>query len=318
MMERCINGMSAYVLLDCYKLLSDMRCRKLGLPAGSLFAAKETVRNLQSCALGMLGVCLSKNKSGNPFLYGHHRLCELGIEEHFGRLRSQSASAQLTCRAFWKAASRDMLHSANDPKRTTPPIDDVLEPISSEDFAKASLIAFNAAIQLVSWTSGYSTDQVSKLYREWCDGHSYAVEDPLLGDEEECEENIGFVKGQNVNAPVQPSDVLRNMADEAGLEGELTSDPQSFLDFELTAVPDAASLKSLFVDVGDDEDDEGSTIAGTPHTLHQALAPFSQCPTEVEMFDRLWRLLMWCRYWGGVETLGGSRTPRPLEDDLQN
>ena len=49
--------------------------------------------------------------------HGDHRLSELGIEHHFGRLRSQSSTAQLSTRGYWQSSARDMLKRA---RRTKP------------------------------------------------------------------------------------------------------------------------------------------------------------------------------------------------------
>ena len=42
---------------------------------------------------------------------GHHRLTELAIEEHFGKLRMQSPSAQLTVRSFRSPEAKEMIRT---------------------------------------------------------------------------------------------------------------------------------------------------------------------------------------------------------------
>ena len=132
--------MSGFLLLDLFQMLANREAAKRGLPKGSCFCAPETVRNLQQCALGILGVCISKAVRGSPWVRGDHRLSELGIEHHFGRLRSQSSTAQLSTRGYWQSSARDMLKRA---KRTKPAAAtrcaaEVVPPLTQDEFYSCS------------------------------------------------------------------------------------------------------------------------------------------------------------------------------------
>ena len=50
----------------------------------------------------------------HPFKNGFARLSEHPIETWFGFLRSQSPTAQLTARAYWQAAGRQLLKASRD------------------------------------------------------------------------------------------------------------------------------------------------------------------------------------------------------------
>lgn len=105
------------------------------------FLAAETGRNLQAVSLGVLAVCLSKDRIGDPWKHGHCRLTELPIEEYFGSLRVQSTSAQLTARSFWRACARQMLRQqrSDDPKPPTTDPADELEPLTATQFMEARI-----------------------------------------------------------------------------------------------------------------------------------------------------------------------------------
>ena len=82
--ENCLCGV---MLLDLFQMISNQESSRRGLPRGSLFLAAETVKNLQHSAMGVISVALSKSTEGSPWTRGEQRLSELGIEQHFGRLR---------------------------------------------------------------------------------------------------------------------------------------------------------------------------------------------------------------------------------------
>ena len=95
---RAENGLCGLMLIEVFQMLSNQESTRRGLPRGSLFLAAETVRNLQHAAMGVISVTVSKSTEGSPWERGGQRLSELAIEQHFGRLRTQSPSAQLTAR----------------------------------------------------------------------------------------------------------------------------------------------------------------------------------------------------------------------------
>lgn len=99
-------GLSGFVALDIFQMLSQDTCRSMGLPAGAAFWAPQTVSNLCACSLGTIAMILSKDPRFNPWENGSARATEITVEEWFSQLRGQSNNAQLTCRSFWQAAAR--------------------------------------------------------------------------------------------------------------------------------------------------------------------------------------------------------------------
>ena len=301
--DRVQNAMCGYVLLDLFRLVAEQRCSKLSLPKGTLFLHPETLRNVQHIGLAVIAVCLTGCKSGNPFARGHHRLSELAIEEHFGSLRTQSVSAQLTARAFWKAAAREMVRAMKCRKPCEPPHDS-LDPISNEDFLLASKRALKSSLALASWASDLSVEALEKQYQEWC---AYGQFRPVLGDMDEEEDDFEL---SDDNA----STLLKSLQDDANMEGDLPEDGVvDPVEFELRNVPDSAELLAAFSAEAalDSENLDGpETFTGTPKTLHQAMYPVDCNASPVVVFDRLWRLLMSIRYWHGGGDVHWIRNPR--------
>ena len=69
----------------------------------------QTQFNLQGTALAAVSIALTKDEKWHPWKVGQSRLAELGIEEWFSFLRSQSNNSQLSCRGFWQAGARTAL-----------------------------------------------------------------------------------------------------------------------------------------------------------------------------------------------------------------
>ena len=103
---RCEVGLCGFLLLDIFKMLADDLCNEMRLPRGSCFLAPQTQANLQGVALSGILICLTKDPEFSPWRFGHNRLTELPIEQHFSYLRQQSPNSQLTSRSFWQAACR--------------------------------------------------------------------------------------------------------------------------------------------------------------------------------------------------------------------
>ena len=104
--KRCELALTGFLCLDLFKILADDLCSGMQLPRGSCYMAPQTVQNLQSAALGVITICVSKDRSFNPWTYGFGRTTELSIEQTFGMLRVQSRNAQLSTRAFLQADAR--------------------------------------------------------------------------------------------------------------------------------------------------------------------------------------------------------------------
>jgi len=299
--DRVQNSMSGYLLMDLFRLIADQRCGKLSLPKSTFFLHPETMRNVQHVGLSVIAVSLTGCKSGNPFARGHQRLTELAVEERFGSLRTQSVSAQLTARSFWKAAAREMVRAMKSRKPCEPPSDS-LEPISKEDFLLASRRALKSALRLVSWASAISVESLEMQYREWCECGQFRA---VLGDMDEEDDELEV--GEDA------AGLLKSLQDEANMESDLPEQSADPVDFELRHVPDNAELKAAFSEEAalDSENLDGpETLTGTPKTLFQAMYPLNPDSSAVVVFDRLWRLLMSIRYWRGGGDVHWIRNPR--------
>ena len=72
-------------------------------------------------------------------------------------------------------------------------------------------------------------------------------------------------------------------------------------DIYLKKVPDAELLANLFQECDRESEIEGKdgkeSSKGDPRTLHQVLAHIEQPYQQPEIFDQIWRLIMFCRYW---------------------
>ena len=152
--DRCQNAMTAFCMLDLFRLVADKEATKLGLPKGSLFLSHQTLRNLQCVALSAIIVVASPDREGDAWRYGHLRLSELAVEEHFGHLRMQSASAQLTTRGFWIAEAREMLRQKSCSKTSSKPLEHNATLLSAAEFYECSSKALRSALRLV----GYCAD----------------------------------------------------------------------------------------------------------------------------------------------------------------
>ena len=105
-MTRCEVGISGFVSLDVFRMLSLELASKMGAPTGSTFLAPQTCHNLQSACLSGVVMCLVKHEAWKCWDHGHARLSELSIEEWFSYCRRQSPNAQLSARGFFSASAR--------------------------------------------------------------------------------------------------------------------------------------------------------------------------------------------------------------------
>ena len=200
-----------------------------------------------------------------------------------------------------------------------PPKCDEVHPLSDQKFEAASLSAFQSATKLVALASGVTEESLENMYREWCEeGERNFCNEPTIGDEYDEELDGEGVGVDEEKGEVDASGLLTQIQTEAALESELGDVSFDHSAFELRSVPDRESLLEAMAgqgtrgDVGETSSshDEGATMQGTPFNLSQALAPLGQNPTNVVLFDRLWRLLMYCRYWHGGGDLWWVSDPR--------
>lgn len=320
MENRAENCMTGFCLLDLFQMVAAKETARRHLPQGSLFLAPETVRNLQQSALGLLTFLVGKDPSGNPWKAGDHRLGELHIERHFGRLRSQSASAQLNARTFWRASARDLMKSSivNKPRK---PTDDVLHPISPDEFFAASQRAYKSSLKLVAFCANVTSESLDEMYREYCQSKGFLSEGPPLGDEHEfleaMEEEVALQNHED-----ETKTFLNDLQCDASMNEEL---PVEEVDEDietscLEQVPDGNLLRDLFnvteTKDGNPEDPPPSPSKGACHVegiacnLHHALWLLHPGSKEEEIFDGLWRLAMYLRYWGAGSDRSFISDPR--------
>ena len=171
--DRVQNALCGIALLDVFRMLSDRECAKRGLPKGALFLAPETSRNLQHVAMGVITVALTPEQEGDPWANGSHRLTELPVEQHFGRLRVQSTSAQLTARSYWAASARDMLRTKHRKRADTPPPDKPVQPLSPDEFYYESEKALRSALKLAAFCQGCNVESLEEAFQQYCQNGDY-------------------------------------------------------------------------------------------------------------------------------------------------
>ena len=266
-------------------------------------------------------VALSKNESGNPYTRGNARMTELAIEQWFGRLRIQSASASLSSRGYWQAAARETLRTfkaarVREDDKAPPPEQKQL-PLSDEEFKACSERAMEAALALVAHTSAVTVASLRDMYNEWCE--SGRLNDPYTAvspDEVDLEEE----EEEDPEAELEKLDdcqrVLREIEESMGELGAPDEDNgerhrSTMIDLDLRNVPDKEQLLNLvaheptspmkpFAKGTESPDFDPTSV---PKTLRDAVFQDPDALKASNIWDRLWRLLMYQRYWCG----GGDR-----------
>lgn len=300
--QRVECAMAGYVLIDLWRITANKLAVKRGVAKGTCFMAEQTCCHLQRVALGVILVALGKDKVGNPW-QGHCRLGEIGVEEFFGKIRCQNASAQHTARSFWKASAREML--ARHPKGSMPPAD-IVQPLSAEQFEAASKRAYRSALSLVAFCSQVTEESLREHYEFLCDGKHFAgrnAGDPLHPFEDDLEEDLQEREAAlDVEETVASKDVavaqVRQIQEEAVLDQSELPDVDKLSSAaaaaDLADVPDRKELEELLQ--GDDVQDD-AVGQGDPETLLEALRGLSSHTSKAALFDSLWKLVMFLRHW---------------------
>ena len=296
---RCQSAMEGIILLDLFRLVADTSCNREGLPKGSRWIAPQTSDNLASVAMSMVVLAASKpNGTWDPFSQGHARYSELPIEEWFGHLRVQSSNAQLSARSYWRAAARKMIAERKKDGLKQGNLRN-LPRLTPEQFQGCSKRAMQSALHLVSFCAGVSTASLEKMYIEWSENGSFDV-DPFLVDfdmDEELDEPEPEQMDECMRMLWDLEEEARDQSDQPMPEADLSK-------FQLRSVPDAELLQDVIhakasyspnKPFGVEENEEKNQAISQPHTLHQAL--FSEADPNI--WDRLWRLSMSLRHWGG-------------------
>ena len=68
MVKRAECAMSGFVLLDLWKIVADKIAFQRGVAKGSLYMANQTRSALQSVAMSVILIALTKDELGDPFL----------------------------------------------------------------------------------------------------------------------------------------------------------------------------------------------------------------------------------------------------------
>lgn len=347
MSVRAENALTGHLLLDLFRLCADRRCLARGLPKGSLWLAGQTHKNIQSSALGLLALLVSKDTEGDYWKSGHARLCELPIEEWFGRLRSRSATSQLSCRAYWRSSAKEMLKHIKGGQKIPESDRSEMAAISEDEFYDISKRSLHSAIKLVAWCNNFPEESLRAKYFE-TDGYKLnaADQDPEnLHDWEkdpqdswEAADTAAPVGSGQTEAPQSAcKDFLDQVVDEVAAddeddaaeaegsadakkkEKEQCADP---LSWELRNVPDADKLKEVFEAQGEADNPfksedavmQSTMDSGYGSTLSRVL---SLCGSQLSLendggalFDGLWRLLMYLRHWKGGADKHWLKNPR--------
>lgn len=141
----------------------------------------------------------------------------------------------------------------------------------------------------------------------WIKG--YAEEFPLLGDEDEFLELQTEENGRKKVAGKSDSQIfLDQIQSEASMEKDLNpSEDTGAIDLmdTLADVPDGPLLRELFEAEPEEEDaeipaespDKGVVSPGMADTLRRCLWCLGNYPSEDEIFDSIFRLVMFLRHW---------------------
>lgn len=299
MKQRCMNALCGFLLLDLYSIMATAANNKKSWRKGASFLAPQTRNNLQSAALAAIAITLSKDAYADYWKSTGHRLSEISIEEYFGRLRVQSVSAQLSARAYFKAAVIEGI-------KHKPLEEEVLEAdlpcLSNEEFSEVADAALEASLVLVSATSEASKDSILSVYQEWCATGTLDTE--LLGatiPPEEAEDEFMEYKTEAQISDKQECqelfDVLGSLsvhdfAEDSNLPSASISINPPQVDLDLREVPDMDALKSCLQ--GEPSSHESVPDKNKlPCTLADALM---QVENGRSLFDAMWRLTAFLRH----------------------
>ena len=302
---RTENAMCGFVVMDLWKLMADRLASKRGLQRGVLWMANQSMKNIQSIALSLITVALSKHPIGDFWSHGHVRLGEVAIEEHFGRLRVQSSSANLTARSFWKAACREILSKATK-GRENHFLTEKLGPLGAEAFELASTKAYKASIKLVAHICGVTEDSLRSLYEDACESahfasapeplHPFEEDEDILPDGTQAKKACADAKSES-----SVKEVLQHIPEEAALDQDLPDAAnleEKAAENQWQDVPDLEELQAVTATTADTESDAHE---GDPRTLGQAVSGLHAQSSGGSLWDRLWRLTMFLRHWNLVK-----------------
>jgi hypothetical protein len=299
MKQRCMNALCGFLLLDLYSILATAANNKRGWKKGASFWAPQTRNNLQSSALAAIAITLSKDAYADYWKSTGHRLSEISIEEYFGRLRVQSVSAQLSARAYFKAA---VIEGIKHKPLEEEVVEADLPCLSNEEFSQVADAALEAALVLASATSEASKESILSVYKEWCATGTLDTEllEATIPPEEAEDEFMECEKAGNDTKECQELfDVLGSLSvhdygeeDCAPSASVSTSAGNGNVDLDLCNVPDMEDLKSC-LEGNPPSAESGPGKEKFPRTLADALM---QVENGRSLFDSMWRLTAFLRH----------------------
>ena len=267
----------------------------------------QSARNLQSCSLGVIALCLGKSPDGNPWSRGRCRLTEMPIEEWFGRIRTQSPNAQHNARSYYRAACRDLLRNRGKSKhdQQNPP-SEKMPALTPKEFQVACSRAYASALRLVSQCSDITEESLQHLYESWCGSNKFCFDgEPMHFFEDDFADSDVQVDPQTSwLSPLQ--DVVARSSQPEGKQGEPNEEDEEDANVdresdpvatEFCNVEDAEQLRNLLMQ-GCTEWNSEELPSENPKTLREALQGVHRVQaTKEDLFDSLWRLAMYLRYW---------------------
>lgn len=105
--HRVENALAGFICWDLWSILASEKEKRAEVGKGRMQVAPQTRRNLQLIALTTATMCYTKPEEWDLFRQPHG-LNEVRIERHFGQLRSQFPSGEMTARSYWLALARIM------------------------------------------------------------------------------------------------------------------------------------------------------------------------------------------------------------------
>lgn len=168
---RLENALCTHILLDLGRMMSLEREKDLGVKRGSLFFDSATIRNLKNL-VGCVAIVAASLPDG--YAFKPWKMCELPLEWHFGMLRGQYTSAQMSVRDFIQADA--ILGAKTVRKQSKVGQEAVLQlsefeamglpqkRLSEEQFQAAATRAMKAAFELMERCSTMTKVQIHKAY----------------------------------------------------------------------------------------------------------------------------------------------------------
>ena len=163
-LDRLELAMSALALLDMGQLMAKISAQEQGMPLRVCWLDAITHQNVRHFCAAV--VIAAKACDGSV---AWSQLQERILEERFGRLRAQFATAQMSVAEAWRASARLMLQDVRrwegrpeDHARyvqSTPGVSD-------EQYTKTAAKAVNTAARLCSMVSAHSEAAVLQMYKE--------------------------------------------------------------------------------------------------------------------------------------------------------